>query len=290
MRSWAWLGVLRALITKSSLYLHVAGRGSGTTWESDEGSSTVHSHPGRHDSSRPGCRFFEQMPFVQARALTPAQSMVSCSNNSTASGRTRLHRMDGGNTLLSSKKGTASMPRTNLYEALEKGADGLCRRPVFRYQQGDFSTRGKVSQDNHGFNLEFAALFCWPTMPVDLECSRWQWDQGCINHQLTLLYTRGVTQSITPLFFSRTAGEMVVEACNVLGIWYLVGRWQCMWHEPLTVAQLTHAYRLNNTFFNDQIDALITFALRTRPGTIQLYYSLSQSQWKLPCFSQHSLT
>jgi hypothetical protein len=80
--------------------------------------------------------------------------------------------MDGGNTLLSSKKGTASMPRANLYEALEKGADGSCRRPVFRYQQGDFSTRGKVSQDNHGFNLEFAALFCWPMMPVDLECSR----------------------------------------------------------------------------------------------------------------------
>ncbi|KAF7588229.1 hypothetical protein BBP40_005980 [Aspergillus hancockii] len=34
------------------------------------------------------------------------------------------------------------------------------------------------------------------------------------------------------------------------------------------------AYRLNNKFSNDQIDAFITFALRTRPDTIQLYYSL----------------
>lgn len=47
-----------------------------------------------------------------------------------------------------------------------------------------------------------------------------------------------------------------------------------MWHEGLTVAWLTQAYRLSSSFSNYQIDALITLALRTRPGTIHLYYSL----------------
>jgi hypothetical protein len=40
------------------------------------------------------------------------------------------------------------------------------------------------------------------------------------------------------------------------------------------VARLTQAYRLSASFVDDQIDALITCALRTRPGTIQLYRSL----------------
>jgi hypothetical protein len=41
------------------------------------------------------------------------------------------------------------------------------------------------------------------------------------------------------------------------------------------VARLTQAYRLSLSFTNAQIDALITFALRTRPGTIHLYRSLA---------------
>lgn len=40
------------------------------------------------------------------------------------------------------------------------------------------------------------------------------------------------------------------------------------------MTRLTQAYRLNNKFSNAQIDAFITFALRTRPGTIQLYHLL----------------
>jgi hypothetical protein len=47
-----------------------------------------------------------------------------------------------------------------------------------------------------------------------------------------------------------------------------------MWHEPLTMAQLTQAYRLSGSFSDIQIDVFITFALRTRPGTIHLYHSL----------------
>lgn len=41
------------------------------------------------------------------------------------------------------------------------------------------------------------------------------------------------------------------------------------------MARLTQAYRFSNRFTDDQIDALITFALRTRPGTIHLYRSLA---------------
>jgi hypothetical protein len=48
-----------------------------------------------------------------------------------------------------------------------------------------------------------------------------------------------------------------------------------MWHEPLTMAQLTQAYRLSGSFSDIQINAFITFALRTRPGTIHLYCSLA---------------
>lgn len=40
------------------------------------------------------------------------------------------------------------------------------------------------------------------------------------------------------------------------------------------MAWLTQVYRLSSSFSNYQIDALITLALRTRPGTIHLYYSL----------------
>jgi hypothetical protein len=42
-----------------------------------------------------------------------------------------------------------------------------------------------------------------------------------------------------------------------------------MWHE-----RLTQAYRFGSSFSNYQIEALITFDLRTRPGTIQLYHLL----------------
>ncbi|KAI2825393.1 hypothetical protein CBS147321_1041 [Aspergillus niger] len=40
------------------------------------------------------------------------------------------------------------------------------------------------------------------------------------------------------------------------------------------VAQLTQRFRCNDTFSNDQINALVTFALHTRPGTIRIFHAL----------------
>ena len=40
------------------------------------------------------------------------------------------------------------------------------------------------------------------------------------------------------------------------------------------MAQLTQISRCNNSFTNDQINALATFALNTRPGTIHIFRAL----------------
>lgn len=40
------------------------------------------------------------------------------------------------------------------------------------------------------------------------------------------------------------------------------------------VAQLTQIFRCNNSFTNDQINALATLAFNTQPGTIHIFHAL----------------